>query len=66
MAKCIYHPKAVVANSGICPRCKACKHTSWFRKEGEEIYQCNGCFRTSRNPDGERWLLTKEGWKEEE
>lgn len=64
MAKCVIHSSSV-ANDAVCGRCKSCSHKTWFRKEGEEIYQCDGCFRVSKKPIGEKWTLTKEGWKED-
>jgi transposase-like protein len=65
MAMCIYH-NGTFGNESVCPRCKSCKHTSWFRKEGNPTYQCENCPKTSEKPTGEKWLLTKDGeWREE-
>lgn len=66
MAKCYIHEKAVVANDGVCPRCKACKHTNWWKREGDSVYQCCGCYITNQDPKGEKQVLTSEGkWREE-
>ena len=65
MAKCFQHPRALFADSSVCPQCKACKHTHWWKREGEATYQCSNCFIQQANPAGEKWILTKGKWQQE-
>jgi len=59
---CVIHKK-VMAAEGICGTCKSCKHTSWFKKENTQIWQCNNCYKTSKNPVGEKHILTNGKWE---
>ena len=60
---CYIH-KGVFGNDAICPKCRACKHTSWFKKENDQVWQCNGCYKTAKDPSGEKHLLVNGKWQE--